>query len=187
MGVVVGYLPMLLLILIAPGMWASFWEDLRYVIPLAGMSMGLPIPGPWRSASSGGALYGGIRMTLMGAFFVMILVFSVSGAAYCLRQRMLGKPVSPLLAASSFVSLPYAHYAYLRADVLHLALGIFPTLIGILALLSRQRPRVKWVFATSLCAASVALMAPSNIGLTCRYLLSCADVVVGNEIGRAHV
>ena len=70
-------------------------------------------------------LYAARRM-VEGFFFLGLIAYGVLGIFWVIRQRLLKTAVSPSLAASAFMALPYAHFAYSRADVPHLAQGAFP-------------------------------------------------------------
>jgi hypothetical protein len=114
-------------------------------------------------------------------FFIAILIFGLLGIVWVIRYRMLDKPVSPMLAASVFMALPYAHYAYSRADISHLAPGVFPFLLGILALLANQLARIKWSFAILLCGASMAVMLPAYPGWSCFVTQQCVKINVAGD------
>jgi len=79
------------------------------------------------------------------------------------------------------MAIPYAHFAYSRADVGHLAQGIFPLLIGAFALLVRTPARVMWPLAATLCFTSVFIMLPLHPGWRCRVLDQCVDADVGSS------
>jgi len=79
------------------------------------------------------------------------------------------------------MALPYAHYAYSRADISHLAPGVFPFLLGILALLANQPAKIKWSFATLLCGASLTVMLPAYPGWTCFVTKQCVQINVAGD------
>jgi hypothetical protein len=105
----------------------------------------------------------------------------VLGVAWAIRRKFLGKPASPALVASTLLALPYAHYAYSRADFSHLIPGIPPMLIGVLALLSNQPARIKWPFAGMFCAVSLYLVAPSFSGWQCYSKHNCVEVMLAGD------
>ena len=97
-------------------------------------------------------------------------------------QKFQNKQVSPVLVASSFLALPYAHYAYSRADVYHLSFGIFPLLIGCLVL-ATQPGKIKWPLALMLCAASLWGTLAAYPGWQCHPSKQCVDIEVsGNNL-----
>ena len=83
------------------------------------------------------------------------------------------------MAAVAFLSLPYAHYAYSRADVGHLAHGIFPLLVGCLALLAVMPAKVKWPLATLFCTASIWTVYVFHPGV--QYTKQWVEVTVSNN------
>lgn len=177
-GVATGYCPVLLMLLLVPGFAVAFLEDIRYLFETRTTNIPLPVPWPWlvHAPSPGDA----IREMLIGTFFIGLLVFGVLSLLWVVRQKLHCRPVPPALAAASFLSLPYAHFAYSRADISHLAQGIFPMLVGILVLLSHQATRVKWPLAAVLCAASVWVMTVFQPGWECRDM-RCVDAEISHS------
>jgi hypothetical protein len=138
------------------------------------------VPWPWMVDFAGLPADEAIRNMLIGLFFIGMLAFGGLSVAWVIRQKLRDKQVSPALVAASFLTLPYAQYAFSRADVNHLAQGIFPLLIGCLALLSSQTARIKWPLALLMCAASVDVMYALQPGWQCR-----ADQCVSVEISHS--
>jgi hypothetical protein len=83
--------------------------------------------------------------------------------------------------ACAFLALPYAHYAFSRADTGHLALGIFPTLIGCMELSSSLRSWRRMLAACALALLSVFTMITSHPGWQCRSLNACTWISVGAD------
>ncbi|MGR8978610.1 MAG: hypothetical protein ACU84H_00760 [Gammaproteobacteria bacterium] len=166
-GVIAGYAPVLIMALGVPGFAGAFLDSILYQFEVKATNLELPVPWPWRvdyaSLPPGEAVSG----FLIGLFFIGIVAFGLLSIAWIIRQRHQDKQVSPVLAAASFQALPYAHYAYSRADVGHLALGIFPLLVGSLALLSAEPAKIKCPLAIMLCAASFWIMHGFHPGWQC--------------------
>ncbi|OZB59449.1 MAG: hypothetical protein B7X39_11545 [Lysobacterales bacterium 14-68-21] len=179
-GVVSGYTPIWLMLLLIPGFASAFWESIRFLFEIKATNIPLPVPWPWRvpfaSLSTGAA----IREVLVGLFFVGELVVGTLSIGWVISQRLRNRHVAPALVAASFLMLPYAHFAYSRADINHLAQSIFPMLVGILAFLSTCSPRIKWSFALVLCAASVWVMLVFQPGWQCRAH-RCVDVEISGS------
>src|SRR6185503_18395537 len=140
-----------------PGFAAAFWDSIRFLFEQKATNLPLPVPWPWMVNFDASSSEVG-RGILVGLFFVGTLAFAVLSITWVVCRKVKGQSVPPVLAASAFLSLPYAHFAYSRADVGHLAQGIFPLIVGCLVLLSSVRPRFKWPLALVLCGASVATM-----------------------------
>jgi hypothetical protein len=164
-GVFVGYIPMLLALALVPGLAGAFWESIRFIFEIKGTNLSLPIPWPSLKPIAGllplsnptAVVVLGI---VVGLFFVALPIFGVAGIAYAVYARFTNKTVPPVVVASAFLALPYAHYAFSRADVAHLSLGIFPFLLGVLAIFSERSPRIRVMAISLLLAASLAVTWP---------------------------
>lgn len=179
-GVAVGFAPIVLMALLVPGFAVAFWESVRFLLEIRFQVLPIPVPWPWRvdpSLRPGEAL----RAVLVGLFFVGTLVFGVLSVLWVVRQRWLSRPISPVLVAASLLALPYAHYAFSRADVGHLAQGIFPLLVGCLAILAAQSAGIKWPGALVLCAASFWVVLVFHPGWQCRSGTRCVDVEISGD------
>lgn len=183
LGIVVGYLPVLLMIAAVPGYARALWGELMFMIEFGATNLPLPVPWPWRVHFDDASLYDAVRQVMIGTLFIAIPVFSVLSILWVVWQRLNAKPTRPALVASAFVSVPYAHYAFSRADTAHLALGIFPVLIGTFVLLGRLSCRSRWPLAALICSVSPFVMVPRHPGWACRPGQSCVVVeVAGSEL-----
>ena len=179
LGVVVGYLPVLVFIVAVPGFALAFWESLRLWFEIKATNLPLPVPWPWLVPFGKLSTDEMLRSVAKGIFFIVIPVFGVLGIVWVIRKRLQSKPASPALIAAVFLTLPYAHYAYSRADLAHLGPGIPPFLMGILALLANQPAKIKWPFAALLCGASLLVMLPTHAWWQCHHSAQpCVDVTV---------
>lgn len=179
-GVVTGFTPILLMMLLIPGFAAAFWDSIQFLFEVKATNLPLPVPWPWLvnfSAPLGEA----IRGVLVGLFFINTVVFGVLAIIWVVWQKFQNKQVSPALVAASFLALPYAHYAYSRADVGHLAQGIFPLLIGCLAILATQSAKIKWVLALMLCIASFWVMHIYHPGWQCYASKQCVNIDISGS------
>lgn len=181
-GVVVGYLPVLIFLVFVPGFAFAFWEGIRILLfEIKATNIPLPVPWPWLVPFGQLSAMNMLYQVTQGAFFVFIVVFGILGIVYVLRQRLQNNSVSPILVASVFLSFPYAHYTFSRADLTHLAFGITPFLMGIFALLTNQPTKIKWPFAVLLCSMSLFLMLPIHPGWECHSNKKCVNIKVGEE------
>lgn len=178
-GVALGYLPVLVFLAIVPGFAVAFWDSIRVLFEFKTTNISLPVPWPWLVPLGQVPIFKGVRGVLVGTFFAAIVVFGVLGIVWVIRKKLQNKPVSPALVASVFLALPYAHYAYSRADIEHLAPGVAPFLIGILVLLASLPARIKWIFVVLLCGASLLVMLPAYPGWYCDGL--CVEINVGRD------
>lgn len=180
-GVVIGYLPIILMAALVPGFANAFWEGVRFQLERGGTNLSLPIPWPWTVNFSAASVGNTIRGVLIGLFFIGTLIFAALSIVWVVFRKFTGKPVPDSLVASAFLAFPYAHYAFSRADVGHLAHGVFPLLVGSLVLLISARPRIKWPIAAALCGASFWVMHVFHPGWQCLSSKQCVDVEVAGK------
>lgn len=180
-GVATGFTPILLMALLVQGFAIAFWESIRFLFEVKATNLPLPVPWPWRVDFASVSVGDAIRGVLVGLFFIGIIIFGALSILWVVRQKFQNKPVSPALVAASFLALPYAHFAYSRADVGHLAQGIFPLLVGCLVLFSTQPAKVKWSLALMLCTASLWVMHVFHPGWQCHASKQCLNIEISHS------
>lgn len=163
-GICVGYLPVLLLLLSASGFATEFWDSIRFLFEVKATNLPLPVLWPWQVPFGRIPLSDALRNVTIGICFVGLPVFGVAGIGYAIWARMRKIMPPPALVAAAFMALPYAQYAYSRADVGHLALGIFPFLIGVLVFLASRPVAISIPGAAGLLLASLLVMLPLHPG-----------------------
>lgn len=136
-GLVIGYSPMIVMLIFVPNFFASFIEGIRFLFEIKATNLPLPVPWPWIP-----------KYFVVGIFYVALLIFPVIGGIILWRRRNLSSGNSPLLAAAVLLSIPYAHFAFSRAGIAHLAQGIGPMLLGFVALHSSLTDRKRLKYAT---------------------------------------
>ena len=182
MGVFVGYLPVLVLLVVVPGFALAFWESIRLLFEIKATNIPLPVPWPWLAPFEQLPDIHILRGMMMGVFFIAIVAFGVMGIAWVIRKKLQGKQLSPTLIAAISLALPYAHYAYSRPDIEHLAPGMIPLIMGVLVLIGSQSVKIKWVSALLLCGASWWAMAPTYSGWTCYNNPQCIEIKVSGDV-----
>jgi hypothetical protein len=180
-GVFIGYLPILLMLLAMPGFLHAFWGDILFLIGIKTTNLPLPVPWPWDVSLHDRAWIWVFRDLMVGAAFVLLPLCGVLAIAYLALSRFLRREVSPALVGSGCFILPYAHYAFSRADIGHLALGIFPLLLSILAFAAAAPSAMKWAFAGLLLIASAVVMLPVHPGWQCHETGDCLKVDVAGD------
>lgn len=160
LGALIGYLPMVLLFIIVPGLMPAFWESIRFLLDNQATNLPLPIPWPWRVQFSALDKWEGMRQVFVGFFFMALPSFAVITLPLAVRQGRTMVKTPPVLVASSLATMPYAHYAFSRADLGHLAQGIFPFLVGILSILETADRLPRLLIGSALLALSLVVMAP---------------------------
>ncbi|TAM52613.1 MAG: hypothetical protein EPN57_14425 [Paraburkholderia sp.] len=174
LGVVAGFSPLLVMLLI-PGFGSAFWDSIRLIFHEGATNFPLPVPFPWRVPTDQMPLG-----ALLGVLFLWIIAFPMAGlvcAAINLRSRAWTRPE---FVAALLVSVPYAHYAYSRADVDHMAVSITPVLVGCFIALARSSAPLRYLLAAALLAISILVVGPSHPGWAC-HQTQCAVTTVGTD------
>jgi hypothetical protein len=180
-GVCSGFAPVLLMALFVPGFAGAFWDSIRFLFDIKATNISLPVPWPWLVDFKSLPLHRAIRAVLIGVGFVGIVAFGILALGWVTWRRLNRRPAPPVVVAAAFLALPYAHFAYSRADVNHLAQGIFPTLIGCLALLAIQPAKIKWPLVVALSAASIWAPLAYHPGLRCHRADACVPVSISGD------
>lgn len=181
-GVVIGYLPILVLIAVVPGFASAFWESIRFLFEIGATNLALPVPWPWRIPIATAPSMAAARGVLAGLFFIAVVAFGVLSISWVMWQALRRKPIAPELVASAVLSLPYVHFVLSRADIAHLSQGIFPFLVGSFVFLSDQSRRIKWLSGTLLTGASLLVIFPLHPGWTCRVSHQCVDADIAGRV-----
>jgi hypothetical protein len=157
-GIVIGFAPVLLYCAYNHEFAEAFWRSIVRIINHGSTNLALPIPWPWTVDFEALPVTEALRQFAIGCFFLALVVFPlVAGFALC-RLRVWSGISKAVLLACLCLSLPYGHYAFSRADVGHLAHGIFPMLIGSMVVAAQLKPGFKWAVIAILTAASVGAM-----------------------------
>lgn len=181
LGGLAGYLPMFLTMLLAPGFTPAFVDSVRFLFDVKTTNLPLPTPWPWRARFGTVPLTDAFRDLIIGLFFLSTLAFGLLAMAYVTMRRWRGFTAQPLLVACAFSAIPYAHYAFSRADPGHLAQGIFPTLIGLLAIAGASSGWKRYVVVAPLCLLSLFAMTPMHPGWQCMRDAHCPPLNVGRD------
>jgi len=179
LGILLGYSPMLLALLFIPGLLAPFWKSILYIFELGATN--LPYPWPWWTKLAPDQPW---LTNLEGLLFLALLVFAITSVGLLLVVPR--RSLTPGFAAAALLSAPYAHYAFSRADMAHLALGIFPFLVGIITFASRTATATRWLVLLGLLAISGALMLPRQPFLAKRWGNFQHVSISGDELRVAH-
>lgn len=182
-GVILGFSPIIMMSLFIPGFGIAFWESVRFLFELKATNLPLPIPWPWTVNFSAASFGGATRGVLIGLFFIGTLLFAGLSLAWVIYRRFRSEVTPPALVASAFLAIPYAHYAFSRADVNHLAQGIFPMLVGVIVLLFISTKKFKWPLVLVLCSTSLWVTYIKHPGWHCSESKKC----VATEISGAQI
>lgn len=146
-GIVIGYLPVLLLAMFAPGFLHAEFSALHYLLfEYKGTNLPLPVPWPWRAWLHWSTIGWAQRVGSLG--FVCVPAALVAALLWWwTRGRRLGRTGTALAAAAWAVAVPYANVAFSRADLSHLAQAMVPFLFLALAIIGSRRGAASWRWA----------------------------------------
>ena len=154
-GIVVGYSPMFILVLLHPGFLSSFFSSVLAIVKRGTTNVPLPIPWPWTVDLAGQYWLQAAHQLLLGVAFMALLGFFPIAVGVIARRPSHVIANRPLLCAATFVGIAYAHHALVRADVFHLAQAIHPMLLGVVAMMataSRRRTKALTIVAAAVLA-----------------------------------
>lgn len=180
-GVAIGFSPVILMALLVPRFGVAFWESVRFLFEHKATNLPIPIPWPWAVNFSTASFGEATRGVLIGLFFIGTLAFGGLSLVWVVYRKFRKEAVSPVLVASAFLALPYAHYAFSRADVGHLAHGVFPLLVGSFVLLSLSATKLKWPLVLVLCGSSFWVMHIFHPGWYCLASKQCVSVEISGR------
>jgi hypothetical protein len=135
-GILLGYSPMFVLMLIYPTFLTSFVESLPYFKGRSATNIYLPFPWPWNATLVGQNWIQDAHQISIGVAFVILFVFFTVSVISIIRKPSRVFSKEPLLCAATFVGLTFAHYSIVRSDLSHLASIIHPVLLGVLCLIA---------------------------------------------------
>ncbi|MCX6015165.1 MAG: hypothetical protein NT020_06195 [Chloroflexales bacterium] len=148
-GIVVGFTPMILMMVAVPSFGQGYLEGLRILFGLGKTNLPLPIPWPWRQTN--------VSTALIGVWFVVPAVTYVVTLGVVCWRRWHNSPISEGVLVAAVVGLVYLQVGYSRADMPHLAQGIAP-FIALVVLLKVYIPqRLQFVLMLVLCSGSVSV------------------------------
>ncbi len=132
LGVIVGYLPMLVMIALIPGFFHAVIEGIKFNLYVA-RRLPLPVPWPWRPDYSRLGWGESAFAFGVGILYVIVPISYVVGLVHLLTtKRDLQRKT--VLIACVFVGLAFLDYTFSRASFDYLAITIWPALIGLMAL-----------------------------------------------------
>ena len=171
LGVVIGFSPTFVMMLAVDGFAGAFMESIAVMFRYGATNIGLEIPWPWNIGVAGlGVALSSIAL-LPSFGFVLLLIFPPL-CVVALNSHRINLTASGRLVvvAALAAAIPYAHYAFSRADVTHLALAIFPVLIGLLVLGSATGERRPIFVGSLLLALSTVALGNSQFYLAVKLI-----------------
>lgn len=131
-GLLVGYLPHLLMFVAIPGYFGSFIAGL-HELAAKGTNLATDVMWPWLvTPDFTGIAY--VAKFFEGTFYVLLLLFLALAALRLVFLGRAGRESCPVLIAAFCVTLAYSHYVFSRPDVVHLAHDGPTMVLGVVAL-----------------------------------------------------
>lgn len=140
-GIVIGYLPMLLMMAFVSGFFGRVIEDLAFNLQ-NGTTLPLPVPWPWRQTYRLVGVREAINRLAVSSLYLALPVFYLFALGRLLFKRTVS--AHPVFIASAFVGVVYLHYTFGRPQLYYLAWTIPAVIFGLLALptfVSKQHRR----------------------------------------------
>ena len=131
-GIALGYLPQWLMFLFVPGYFRQFLVNLGEIFS-KGTNLPTKVPWPWLVPDGFTSWY---RYSTIaeGCFYVAFPLLFLLAAIRAWRLGRAGLMTHPVFVAAVCVTLPYMHYVFSRADIVHLSHGAPPLALALIAL-----------------------------------------------------
>ncbi len=167
-GILVGYCPMLFMCIHVAGFFDSVIDSVMLLFRLKTTNLPLPVPWPWIGDFSHMNVVEAAESISTGVLFLMLPAFYIVAGVCLIRSGIDALRQNAIFAASLFVGIPYVHYAFSRADINHLALGIHPFLMGLISLPFVFKHAYKRLIGWGLLAV-VFVMSCFSVGMSSPY------------------
>ena len=162
-GVVVGYAPMLALIVFAPGFAAAFAGQFQSLLRNTPLSLFWT----WEEISRGAPPLETGKLAALGCLQLLAPAMYAYLVICLIGDTRRGAPTPPVVIAAMFVGIVYVHYMFFRPDIRHFAQAVGPLLVGWAALWAmsphgarRRTATIVGVCFVVLTAGSVVLERP---------------------------
>ncbi|HKE40819.1 MAG TPA: hypothetical protein VKG21_13350 [Casimicrobiaceae bacterium] len=147
-----------------PGWLYAIRESFLFVFEQGGTNLPLPIPWPWRAKFGAHFTLEEFRQLLLGTVLLGLIAVPTAGYYWAMRQPVEEIGIHSVALASTFLALPYAHYAFSRADLGHITLAAFPALLLLLAMVFRLSRFGRLLATSTLVVVSAVILAPAQPG-----------------------
>ncbi|WP_038178854.1 hypothetical protein [Vibrio rhizosphaerae] len=176
LGVIVGYSPMIFMILFVSDFYNAFWDSILFLIQLGRTNIPLPIPWIWTLNLGNLSVSDSIREVFVSLFLTGMILYGIGGIVYIVLAIIKNKPVKPFLVATVLLTILYCHFYLSRADIPHLAQSIFPFLLGILCYINRLSERFRWILVVVVCVVSIWIMYKYKPYWQCKDVCSSVNI-----------
>lgn len=136
LGVIIGFSPTFIMMIAVDGFMAAFIDSLVLMFKYGSTNIPMPIPWPWttwKTYQGLGFVLSEIKLMADIGFVAMPLFIVMAVLALAFNRFDYSDDRKKVIIAAIAAAIPYAHYAFARADLFHLSLGILPTLVALIA------------------------------------------------------
>lgn len=143
-GVVIGYAPVLLCFITISGFAAAFVDAIRMLAEAGTTNVFMPMPDALAVARPGAVnLVGAWRESSLGVLFVATPVFLLLGLWLSVRRGATAAQPNAVFCAAIVLGIPYAHYAWSSAGLMHVAVSGLPLMIALWTLPFARTERLR--------------------------------------------
>lgn len=185
-GLLVGFLPIIIMLLFIEGFAISFWESVAVHSQSKATNITLPIPWPWELNFLSIGIVRAVRGVMIGCLFIALLAIPILIISLMAFKKLANLSLSPVFVAAIFAALPYAHYAYSRADEVHLALSLMPIIIIVLIVAATQKVSIKWCVMLWALMISLFVVLPFHPGWQTYRDGNFIDLDISGDIIKIH-
>lgn len=166
-GVMIGFAPTFGMMWGVDGFAGAFIESILALFRSGSTNIALPVPWPWtwswaESLSANGYLTTSLMLSKSMGFLFLVAYPVVGLTVLAYRRFDIVDNAGAVAFATVAAAIPYMHYAFSRADITHLTLGIFPALMGILAVAMSMRVWRPAIMALLIFAGSLLTLSTSQ-------------------------
>lgn len=143
MGIIAGYLPMLLFFLFIPGFFDSFWSNIVDLVTRENLSMALSFPWPWNINFEQGRLevLSAISLSILT---ILLIWFFLSLCIALWKGKIENSDIKSLIVVLIIIQFVYYHNFYSRTDIFKFTTSSHALIIGLICLCSYRKnfPRI---------------------------------------------
>ncbi|HEY9705694.1 MAG TPA: hypothetical protein V6C58_24865 [Allocoleopsis sp.] len=133
LGIVIGYSPMILMYILIPGLFEASLNNIKTIIQ-SGSNLKIPIAWPWSFNYLNSTPIEGLRYFSNTIYFLIYPLFNILSLIYLLWTNSESLKRNYLFIATTFICLTYIHYAFDRADLIHLSFVIVPLIMALISI-----------------------------------------------------
>ena len=178
-GIIIGFSPIIFFSILNIDFLNAFILSVKKIFEFGQTNISQQVPWPWLVFSIKMPIVASIRYLIIGILFVGLLIFPLIIGTVIIIKKIQCKNLDPLIVTTGIFSIPYAHFAFSRADLDHLADGIFPLLIGVIILISMLSNYKKILAIFFLCIISIFITYDRHPAFYC--FSGCKEINIGNN------